>query len=145
MNDELFLLMTIISNRNLYPRLRSSLSIEEVEDPRAKELFIALEECYRNEIQDVDGLLNQIQDDELRNFVLEKTSSKAFSQNPEQLVLDGIKRIREKRLERRRAEIILKLRSARTGGLQSEQQIEELLSEKVHIDAELRRLKEDQE
>jgi DNA primase len=121
------------------------LSIEEVEDLRAKELFIALEECYRNEIQDIDGLLNQIQDDELRNFVLEKTSSKAFSQNPEQLVLDGIKRIREKRLERHRAEIILKLRSARTGGLRSEQQIEELLSEKVHIDAELRRLKEDQE
>lgn len=145
MNDELFLLLTIIANRNLYPRLRTSLSIEEVEDPRAKELFIALEECYRNDIQDIDGLLTQIQDDELRHFVLEKASSEAFSQNPEQLVSDGIKRIREKRLERRRAEIILKLRSARTGGLQSEQQVEELLSEKVHIDAELRRLKEDQE
>jgi DNA primase len=145
MNDELFLLLTIIANRNLYPRLRTSLSIEEVEDPRAKELFIALEECYRNDIQDIDGLLTQIQDDELRHFVLEKASSEAFSQNPEQLVSDGIKRIREKRLERRRAEIILKLRSARNGGLQSEQQVEELLSEKVHIDAELRRLKEDQE
>jgi DNA primase len=145
MNDELFLLLTIIANRNLYPRLRTSLSIEEVEDPRAKELFISLEECYRNDIQDTDGLLTQIQDDELRRFVLEKVSSEAFSQNPEQLVSDGIKRIREKRLERRRAEIILKLRSARTGGLKSEQQVEELLSEKVHIDAELRRLKEDQE
>uniref|UniRef100_A0A7C3IJ23 DNA primase n=1 Tax=Gracilinema caldarium TaxID=215591 RepID=A0A7C3IJ23_9SPIR len=145
MNDELFLLLTIIANRNLYPRLRTSLSIEEVEDPRAKELFIALEECYRKDIQDIDGLLTQIQDDELRHFVLEKASSEAFSQNPEQLVSDGIKRIREKRLERRRAEIILKLRSARTGDLQSEQQMEELLSEKVHIDAELRRLKEDQE
>jgi DNA primase len=145
MNDELFLLLTIIANRNLYPRLRASLSIEEVEDPRAKELFIALEDCYRNDIQDIDGLLIQIQDEDLRSFVLEKASSEAFSQKPEQLVSDGIKRIREKRLERRRAEIILKLRSARTGSLQSEQQIEELLSEKVHIDAELQRLKEDQE
>jgi len=143
MNDELFLLLTVIANRSLYPRLRTSLSTEEVEDLRAKDLFIALEECYRKDIQDIDGLLNQIQDEELRHFVLEKASSEAFSQNPEQLVSDGIKRIREKRLERRRAEIILKLRSARTRGLQSDQQLEELLSEKVHIDAELRRLKED--
>lgn len=145
MNDELFLLLTIIANRNLYLRLRTSLSIEEVEDPRAKELFIALEECYRNDIEDVDGLLSQIQDEGLRKFVLEKAASKAFSEKPEQLVSDGIKRIRAKRLERRRAEIILKLRSARTGGLQSQQQLEELLSEKVHIDAELLRLKEDKE
>lgn len=145
MNDELFLLLTIIANRNLYLRLRTSLSIEEVEDPRAKELFIALEECYRNDIEDVDGLLSQIQDEDLRKFVLEKAASKAFSEKPEQLVSDGIKRIRAKRLERRRAEIILKLRSARTGGLQSQQQLEELLSEKVHIDAELLRLKEDKE
>ncbi|AEJ19539.1 DNA primase [Gracilinema caldarium] len=143
MNDELFLLLAIIANRSLYPRLRASLSIEEVEDPRAKDLFIALEECYRNDIQDIDGLLVQIQDEELRRFILEKASSEAFSQKPEQLVSDGIKRIRAKRLERRRAEIILRLRSARTGSRQSEQQIEELLSEKVHIDAELHRLKED--
>ncbi|MCA1949480.1 MAG: DNA primase [Treponema sp.] len=145
MNDELFLLLTVISNRSLYPRLRASLSIEEVEDSRAKELFIALEECYRKDIQDIDGLLSHIQDEALRSFVLEKASSEAFSQKSEQLVSDGIKRIRIKRLERRRAEIILKLRTARTGGLHSEQKMEELLSEKVHIDAELVRLKEEQE
>lgn len=145
MNDELFLLLTVISNRSLYPQLRTSLSIEEVEDSRAKDLFIALEECFRNDIYDIDGLLTHIQDEDLRLFVLEKAFTEAFSQKPEQLVADGIKRIREKRLERRRSEIILKLRAVRTSGLHSEQSMEELLSEKVHIDAEIRRLKEDQE
>jgi len=77
--------------------------------------------------------------------MLQHSASEAFSTQPEKLVSDGIKRIKEKRLQRRRAEIVLKLRTARNEGMGTDRQLDDLLSEKVHIDAELLRLKEDHE
>lgn len=145
MNDELFLLIAVVVNRDQYIRLRSSLSVEEVDDPRAKEIFIALEECFRNDFDGMDAFLSRISDDALKAFILEKGSSEAFSLQADKLVADGIMRVKEKRLERRRTEIVLKLRSARDEGYGTERELDSLLSEKMHIDAELRRIKEDHE
>jgi len=145
MNDELFLMMAAVTNPSLYPTVRAELSIEEVQDPRAKELFIALEESFREDSLGMDSLLSRIEDGDLRAFILQHSASEAFSTQPEKLVFDGIKRIKEKRLQRRRAEIVLKLRTARNEGMGTDRQLDDLLSEKVHIDAELLRLKEDHE
>jgi DNA primase len=145
MNDELFLMMAAVTNPSLYPTVRAELSIEEVQDPRAKELFIALEESFREDSLGMDSLLSRIEDGDLRAFMLQHSASEAFSTQPEKLVFDGIKRIKEKRLQRRRAEIVLKLRTARNEGMGTDRQLDDLLSEKVHIDAELLRLKEDHE
>jgi DNA primase len=89
--------------------------------------------------------------------VVHQGASEAFSDHPDRLAADGIKRVKQKRLERRRAEIVRELRIAKNadilprhngfsggtqGGLLSETRVEDLLAEKVHIDAELRRMKE---
>jgi DNA primase len=157
MNDELFLLTAVLVNPGLYPRLRAALSIEELDDPGARELFIALEEWFRNDTPGMDDLLSRIQDETLRNFVVHQGASAAFSDHLDQLVADGIKRVKQKRLERRRSEIVRELRIAKNadilphqngfsggthGGLLAETRVEDLLAEKVHIDAELRRMKE---
>jgi DNA primase len=156
-NDELYLLTAVLVNHWLYPKLRSSLSIEELEDPGAKELFIALEEWFRNRntgeedrIQAIPpDLLSRINGDALRNFVIEQGVKGAFSSNPELLVRDGIRRIKVKRLERRQGEIVMELRRRKTGHEGSGMPLpafspaspEDLLAEKVHIDAELVRLR----
>ncbi|MDR0555007.1 MAG: DNA primase [Treponema sp.] len=140
MNDELFLLASVLANHELVIKLRSTLSIEEIEDPRAKELFIALEEWFRNDMPGIDDLLSRIHDEALRNFVLEQSVSKAFSINPEMLLDDGIKRVKRKRLERRQSEIVIELRTQKRG--ESGRSLEDLLAEKVHIDAEMRKFKE---
>jgi DNA primase len=144
MSDELFLLTAILANPDWYPKLRASLSselpIEEIDDPRAKELFIALEEWFRNDAPGMDDLLARIQDAVLRNFVIEQAASQAFSQNPELLFGESMKRIRQKRLERRQAEIIVELGTQKRGDMG--RSLEDLLAEKVYVDAELRRLKE---
>lgn len=145
MNDEIFLLIAVIVNRGLYTKLRASLSVEEVDDPRAKDLFIALEECFRNDSEDFDSLLSRIQDESLKSFVIEKSASDAFTVQADKLVMDGITRIKVKRLERRRAEIVLALRTAKNEGTGTERALDDLLSEKVHVDTELLRLKEDYE
>jgi DNA primase len=140
MNDELFLLTAVFVNPELYPKLLSTFMIEELQDPYAKELFIALDEWYRNDSSGVDDLLSRITHEELRKFVLERGASEAFSVHGERLVSDGIKRIKQKRFERRRTEIVTELRIMKQGELGN--RMADLLAEKVHIDAELHRLKE---
>jgi DNA primase len=137
LNDELFLLAVVSVNDNLYPQFRARLSIKEIEDPSAKDLFIALEDCFVHDEAGMDALLARISSDDVRKFIIEKGTSAEFSSNPEQLISDGIKRIKQKRIERRLAKIVTELRLAKS------EDVEELLLEKTHIDAELRRLKEE--
>jgi DNA primase len=140
MNDELYLLIVVSIHGRLYPHLRTNLLIKEIEDPFAKELFIALEECFIYDESGMDALLSRISREDLRNFVIKQAASSEFSSNPEQLVLDGIKRVKRRRIEKRLNEIVMKLRIAASGI--AEVHAKELLAEKMHIDAELRRMNE---
>ncbi|MDR1949346.1 MAG: DNA primase [Spirochaetaceae bacterium] len=151
MNDELFLLTVFSLNLPLYLKYRTELKIEEVDDPDARELFIALEECFVNEEGGIDDLLSRISSAPLRNFIAERGTSEEFKKNPEQLIRDGLKRAREKGLKRRLSEIVRELRGMETKSVgvstperdvfRGDSDMEELLAEKMHIDAELRQLK----
>ena len=142
MNDELYLFTAIVFNRSLYGKLRSILVPEEIDDVYAKELFIALEECYRNEIEGIDGLVARISNVELKSFILVKGASEAFSEQADKIVSDGIARIKSKNLERRRSALIMRLKTFRNEKSEDAALLEELLAEKMHIDAELSRLKD---
>jgi DNA primase len=145
LNDELFLLIAVVVNHDFYPKLRSALVIEDFDDPAARELFIALEEWFRNDMPGMDDLKTRISDEALRNFVIQQGVSDAFAMNPGKLVEDGIRKIRQKRLERRLAKIVAELRITKNERNQEGREdtaLVDLLSEKVHLDAELRLLKE---
>jgi DNA primase len=158
MNDELFLLAAVFINHRLYAKFRSILPIEELEDPKAKELYVALEEWFRNEAPDTFGavspgvpgadavlpgeLLSRVRSEALRTFVLGQSAQGAFSRNPENLMIGGAKRIRQKRLDRRRKEIVVEMRT-QTGvdnRASNRRSLEDLLAEKVHLDEELKKL-----
>jgi DNA primase len=145
LNDELFVLIAALVNHDLYPKLRSALVIDDFDDPAARELFIALEEWFRNDMPGLEDLKSRISDEALRDFVIQQGVSEAFSLNPEKLVSDGIRKIRRKRLERRLARIVTELRITKNEQSHGEGRgasPEDLLAEKVHLDAELRLLKE---
>jgi DNA primase len=144
LNDELFLLAAIAVNGN-YPQLRPLISIKEIEDSAAKDLFIALEDCFShdevgpdNKIK-LDILLPRINSANVRRFISERGISDEFSSNSEKLISDGIKRIRLKRIERRRAKIVIELSIAASE--KDAARIEELLLEKEHLDVELQSFK----
>ncbi|TCW60188.1 DNA primase [Treponema sp. J25] len=144
LNDEVYLFLTVIAQRKWYPFVRAHLSPDMVEDSRAKELFVSLEECYRLGREDMDSLLEQIQDPLLRDFVLEKTAEGAFSVQPEKIVQDGIRRIRIRHLERQRTTVVTKLKLAQSQLEYSRQDsLEDMLAEIMHIDAEIKRLKDE--
>ncbi len=147
LNEELFLLATLAVHDGLYPQFRARLSIKEIEDPAAKDLFIALEECFVHDESGLDALLPRIASENVRKFIVKHGASNEFSANPEQIVSDGIKRIKQKRIERRLAKIVTELRllEGESGSYRVDAVKEELLNEKMHIDAELRKLKEHKE
>jgi DNA primase len=138
MNDELYVLAAVFLNRGLYPKLRTQVAIEEFEDSRARELFIALEEWYRNQGADnLEGplpleLLEGVQNKALQDFVLEQGASGVFEGDIGKLLDKSLMRIKRKGLERRQKEITLKIRAAKGRDL------EELLEEKRNLDDELR-------
>ena len=144
MNDELSLLIVVALNyvsspkEKFFTRFRSAFGINEIEDPNAKEIFIALEECIRYGETTIEELLARILSPELKKFIVERTATQEFSINPERLAADGIKKIRGRRLERRQEEIIIKLRSIKKAGVE----VHELLAEKMRIDNELYLLKQ---
>jgi DNA primase len=139
MNVELHLLTVVAVNPDLYPEFRKVIKMGEIEDPAAKELFIALEECFIHEERGMENLWSRISSEPLRNFIVEKGTSEEFRRNPERLMEDGIKRIKGNRLRRRRAEIGAELRmEERNSGLAAGGgSLEDLLAEKMFIDAEI--------
>ena len=151
MNDELFLLIVAAVNPVLYPELRRSLEIREIEDPSAKELFVALEECFINDETGMETLLGRIGSEALRTFIARHVTSPEFREDretgrrvaadPSRLLNDGIRRIKKKRLKSRLAEIVAELRSGeRNPDYVNGETLEELIGEKMRIDAEIRKL-----
>jgi DNA primase len=154
MNDELFLLMVAAVNdmgggAALYPVLRKEVDLNGIENPEARDLYIALEECFVNDEKGAGHLLARINSPELKDFFIKRSSSKEFTTNSERLLTDGIRKLYRKKMERRLAEIVVELRNLKLRPESStlndgpEGGADELLAEKMKIDEELRRLKED--
>jgi DNA primase len=138
-NVELSMLTAVAVNMELYPEFRTALEIKEIDDPAAKELFIAMEECFIHEESDIDSLLSRIKNEQLKNFIAERGASGEFnSSTARRLMEDGIKKIKIKKFRKRIVEIGAAMRdSERTG---AEINLDELLEEKKFIDSQIRKL-----
>lgn len=140
MNDELYLLGAVAvncgENASLFAKLRSNLSIDEFDDPYARELYITLEECVRSDNMNLEALLSGIETEELRQFVVEKAATGEFSERAGDIVDDSIKNIKRERLERKRRGLVAQMYVARNDGLSAE----DLMHEKMFIDTELQNL-----
>ena len=146
MNEELSILMVLVMDflnsgeESLIKKFRANLNIGDFDDLNAKDLLIAMEECYRYGETGMDKLLERITSTSLRKMVLEGSATGEFSINKELYISDGIKKLREKRLNRQQEEIIIKLRKAKNN--HEDDEAKELLAEKMHVDNELYQLKQ---
>ena len=138
-NAELSLLTVVAVNMELYPVFRSALEIKDIDDNAAKELFIALEECFKHDESDINSLLARINDESLRNYVADRGTSGEFRGDSQKYMEDGINKIRKKKLEKRLTEINALMRESerRQEGYVD---IDELLAEKKIIDSQIRKL-----
>lgn len=144
LNAELRAMLAVVSNIDFFQLMRGSLSADDFEDPLAKDLFITLEECYREDIVNYDSILLKLQNDNLRNIVTQAVTSGEFSENTEKTILDSIKMIRLNSLKQRRELLMLNIRqlSMSDNNLENQQKMNTFLIEKMNIDTELRNIKD---
>jgi hypothetical protein len=102
-------------------------------------LYVALEEEFRGEEAGLDALLARLDDAGLRELVVRKAASGEFDVNPERIVADSLRRIRQRSLRRDRDAVQAKLLRLE-GERATPAEVRELLAEKQHLDSELAKL-----
>ena len=134
---ELFFILAVAINRDFFQEIRNTVTVDDLEDPRARTLFVALEECYRQGETTEEALISRLEDERLRDLLLQKTASGEFIIDPERIIQDGRREVRRGSLEKRRRSLVAALSRAR---VQDPAKLKELLSEKMYLDEELQKI-----
>ncbi len=139
LNAEARAMLAVISNVDYFPMMRSNLSVDDFEDVLARDMFIALEECYREGSMSYDNFLSKCTDERVQLIVSQSVTSGEFAINSEKTVEDCIWLIRKNSLERKRDRLLNQIRQCQGNTLDEQQKLNLLLNEKMSIDLELRK------
>ncbi len=136
---DLFLMIALVENREAFTSVRNILDIDDLVDPRAKKVYILLEEMYRRNDSLNKSLLSEVHDEALKGVIIHKLSTGEYRINSDQIIKDGVNKIRQRSFEKKRSEIEIHLR--KTDLTTNRNELERLLSEKKYLDEELLRIK----
>ncbi len=136
-NAELRAMLAVVSNTEYFTKMRSMLSPEDFEEPAAKELFYALEECFREDVLSSDAILAKCENEKLRKLVSETVASDEFTINSEKTIEDSIALVHRNSLERKRERLMNKIRQCGGKTLEELQELRNMQYEKMAIDNEL--------
>ncbi len=117
--------------------MRASLTADDFEDSTARDLFIILEECYREDTVVYSSVLAKCGNEYLKNLVAKVVTSGEYAVNPRQMVEDSIRRIKRNSLQRKRQYVVNRIRRITGNTLDDRKLLDDLLSEKMNIDFEL--------
>ena len=131
--------MALIENREAFASVRNVIDLDDLEDPRARKVYILLEEMYRRDDSLNETLLSGLHDDVLKGVILHKLSTGEYRINSDRIIKDGVSKIRQRNFEKKRSEVEIRLR--KTDPTANRIVLERLLSEKKYIDEELLRIK----
>jgi DNA primase len=139
LSPELFMLLAVAANSEQYPALRArDLRLEDLQDPKARQVYLALEECFRAEQEGLRALLERIEDADLRTLILEKAATEEFTANPEALIREATRWHRRGRLEAQRQRLVGEIRRAQQVDPDA---VRRLLEEKMSLDQEIEELR----
>jgi DNA primase len=138
LNAESKAVLAVVANVDYFSMMRNSLSVDDFEDALAKDMFIALEECYREGTMSYDAFLSKCTDERVKSIVTKTVTSGEYSINSQQTIEDCIWLIKKNSLERKRDRLLNQIRQCQGNTLEEQQKLELLLNEKMSIDLELR-------
>ena len=139
---DLYAMLTLVNNRQLFLRMRRRLAVEHLEDKEAQALYDVLEEAARQgEGKQDESILQMIADPQLYSDVAASFSMEEFRNEPQKILDEAVVRISLRVLERRRTTIRRLLEISLHDGTEFDE-IEELLREKSEIDMQMGELKE---
>ena len=147
LNAELRAVLAVLSNPDEYQKMRLELSGDDFEDPLAKELFIKLEERYKQGNFSYMSVL-ELCDVNVQQMVTAVTASGEFSKKEDQseaefkevlnrIVLDSIKLIKRNALERQRKKLNERLRDFTPTTPDDEIYLKTLVSEISQLDKQI--------
>ncbi|MGP1586869.1 MAG: DNA primase [Treponemataceae bacterium] len=139
MNAQIRAMLAVISNMKYFSKVRSLLTVDDFDDVLARDMFIALEECYREGSDSFDSFIARCTDDRVKKIAIDSITNGEFTSNSEQVVADCIKLIKKLSLTRKRERLQNQLRQCSTSTLEEKQTAENLLNEVMGIDLELRK------
>ena len=142
-SPEMTYMLAAAANLDRFDRVQRRLLPDDLQDPMARELFGALQECVRCGDESPDGLLGRLETDELRALVIRNLSRGEFAVNPEETLDEGARLVKARSLKRRRREIETRMRRLERDGGQPAPgaSMRDLLEEKIFLDSELEKLK----
>jgi DNA primase len=138
LNAELRAVLAVIADLDQYKVMRAELTVDDFQDPVAKKLFIILEDCFREQTVSVSSILNHCEDEEMQRMITRVISSGEFLQNGSRVVQDSIQLIKRNSLERKRDELMNRIRLFNPVTPSDLQQLNELLEEKMNLDSRLK-------
>ncbi|NLM00875.1 MAG: DNA primase [Treponema sp.] len=139
-NAELRAILAVIANMDFFQYMRSNLSIDDFEDAAAKNLYIILEECYREGSVSSDNILAKCGNENLQQLIAQTVMSGEFNGNIEQVKLtiqESIRTVKRNSLERKRNKLMNRIRQFTPKNYAEHQQLIEMLNEKMALDAQL--------
>ncbi|MBR5934415.1 MAG: DNA primase [Treponema sp.] len=137
LNAELRTILAVISNLEQFNLLHEQLNVNDFEDPLAKQLFIVLEECHREEDISIQAILNHCQEEEVQRMITRVIASREFEENNLKYVKESIALIRRNSLERQRDKLMNKIRQFKPVTADDQNTLAQFLTEKMEIDKKL--------
>ncbi len=136
---ELRAILAVVANFDFFNIMRSSLSVDDFESDLAREMFITLEECFREGATSTDSILSRC-NEEIKSIVTNAITSGEFAQNSKQVIEGSVQMLKRKSLVRRRTKLLNRMRQLQSTSHEDAQELDALLSEKMSIDFELNKL-----
>lgn len=138
---ELRAVLTVVTdNAGLFQKMLSEISVQDLEDPLAVRLFTVMEECFKSDSFSVSNILNHCGDDNFRSLIIQ--SANEFSSHVEKSAADSIRLLKRNSLERKRSNIVLKIRALEGASLPQDKEVQKkLLSEKMDLTNQIEALK----
>ena len=137
LDAEIRAILAVITDTNQYELMRRELTETDFENQLARNLFIILEECYREGDVSFSTILNHCEDEKIQQLITKSVASGEFSQNTSQMVSDSIALIKRNSLEKRRDSLMNRIRMLNPATSEDMVTLNELLAEKMDIDTKL--------
>ncbi len=139
---ELQAVMTAVTDdSSLFQNMYSQISAEDLEDEASRQLFKAMEECLKENCFSVPLILNRIEGDRLKGFVIR--SMELNSENSAQSAVSSLNYLKNRILERRKRQVKARiLQLEHSANPQDRILLQDVLKEAMEIDSKLRQFKD---
>lgn len=137
-------MLLLMNNRSEFEAFRSMVKINELKDPDAQHLYAVLENASREEVKDIDLVLQMIGNEDLKNLIVLSFDSAIYKPaNPAEAVKEAANGIHAEELLEKRRRIQGMVNSGAMEGVPGERLIE-LMETLRDLDNELLALKKDE-